>query len=94
MQPTLCTVVSVKRAFPFCRKLSITVSSGDRSYVPKVIDVEGGSVPSLVHRIATITVPGSTHGTVVLLKKQDLYYRHIYIRIKECQFVRLPDVGK
>lgn len=84
----------VEGDFPFFRKLSISVSNSDRSYVPKVIDVEGGSLPNSVHRIAMITVPGNTHGTVVLLKKQDIYYRHIYIRIKENQYVRMPDVGE
>lgn len=61
--------------------------------MPKVIDVEGGNAPTVLHVLRTVTVSGGTHGTVTLLKKQDWHYRHIYIRIKECQLVRMPDVG-
>ena len=69
------------------RKLCITVSSSDRSYMPKVIDVEAGNAPSVLRVLKTVNVPGGTHGTVTLLKKQDWHYRHIFIRIKECQHV-------
>lgn len=80
-------VLDGKGLFPH-RKLCILVSSSDRSYVPKLIDVEGGSSSGVLRVLKTVIVPGGTHGTVTLLKKQDWHYKHIFIRIKECQHVR------
>ncbi|KAI6654893.1 Zinc finger ZZ-type and EF-hand domain-containing protein 1 [Oopsacas minuta] len=70
----------------FIEQLSITISSTDNSYTPRIVEVAAGPTENSLRRVAykTFLRRGSRCQTEVLLNFTTTYYRIIQINIKEC----------
>lgn len=66
------------------KELSISVQSGDDSYMPSSVVVSVGNSDKRMMEIKTVKIPRDTNGSIVLVRSLAKSYQYLQISIKGC----------
>ncbi|XP_077980047.1 zinc finger ZZ-type and EF-hand domain-containing protein 1-like [Glandiceps talaboti] len=66
------------------KQLSINVASVDQSYMPQLVSVSVGKVPTVLVEIKEVRIPCNVTGDVLLIENAKLTYPYVQINIKRC----------